>query len=84
MLAARVWLVSLLEVEVGSVCARGRLVQLSRFFEMVFVECVSLLGDVGVLLLLSPFLVLFLSPSFLCCFSLSLSLSCSFFLPLSL
>ena len=80
MLAARVWLVSLLEVEVGSVCARGRLVQLSRFFEMVFVECVSLLGDVGIsssffLCLLCCFYL-----SFLRCFSLSLVIS--FFLSL--
>ena len=52
MLAARVWLVSLLEVEVGSVCARGRLVQLSRsFFKMVFGGCVSLRRDMVFLLL---------------------------------
>lgn len=81
MLAARVWSLSLGEEEVGSVCARGRLVQLPRFFKMVFGGCWSLVGVV--FLLLSLLLVLFLSLFLVLLLSLFLSLVLSF-LPLFL
>ena len=88
MLAARVWLVSLLEVEVGSVCARRKSVELSPFLQDgvwwvgvaswgcgYFFFFLSLL----VVLFLSLLLALFFALS--CVASLSFSLSCSLFLP---